>query len=433
MSDAVLTLEMTGDDPVPAFVSRLRPARFTSPGGVESVFLYDSLSRSRAKKGSAHDVLDADTTILQDMGSSLQVFNFAAYFVGADCDKSADAFYASLYEHYTPDKPGVLNHPRWGDINVMPFGEPEQSEEYISGAGISHVAITFRETRSQNKAKSTALSIGENVSNAATMSQSALERAQKGIATTKAAYAKFKAQIRKKIKSVTDVIDTIGDLSENVSTEVTAITQDIYSALDEAALPVTILSMVGNLFTTLAAVPSTAGAMAVSFFDMASDILTGYGQDIDSAVTSDDKIAIASSLQYMGSATIAASAVAALNATYQTRDEVGAIVDALVDAYAFYLVSLDAAASSSAEFVPDHDTGSLLRGIVLDAQALLIDRAFSLKVARSYTLTAPSDALTETWTHYGDLSYLSFFCQTNGIGGGEFIELPPGRKLVYYA
>jgi DNA circularisation protein N-terminus len=96
-AENILTIETTEGDAAPAFVSRLRPARFTSPSGAESVFLFDSLSRSRAKKGSAHDVLDADTTVLQDMGSSLHVFNIAAYFVGADCDKQADAFFASLY------------------------------------------------------------------------------------------------------------------------------------------------------------------------------------------------------------------------------------------------------------------------------------------------------------------------------------------------
>lgn len=438
MSDVVLTIETTGIDPVPAFVSRLRSARFTSPSGAESVFFFDSLSRSRTKKGAAHEPVDADDTILQDMGSGLQVFPIEAYFVGADCDKQADAFFLSLYERYTPDKPGTLQHPRWGDVPVIPFGTPEQSESYVSGAGISRVSVTFRETRSQAAAKSAALSLADVSANASAMAASALDRARSGIATTKAEYAKFKAQIRKKVKSITNAIDTASDLVADVSDEVDAITQDIYAALDEGAVPVTILSQIGNMLTTVAAVPSQAGAMAMALVDMAAALMDGYAQDIASSVLSDDKLSASCSLQYVGSMATASISMSALASSYETRDEVAAVVDAIVDAQSDYVDTIDAAVLASADgisqaFVPDHNTGSLLQSVTLDAQAILIDRAFSLKSARSYTIAAPSDPLTEAWTHYGDLSRLDFFCKTNGIGGGEFVELPPGRKLVYYA
>ncbi len=441
MSDTpatVLSLETTGADGVPAFVSRLRSARFTSPSGVESVFLYDSLSRTRAKKGAVHDPVDADDTILQDLGSSLQVFPIAAYFTGADCDRLADAFYASLFERYTPDAPGILNHPRWGDITVIPFGEPEQSEEYVSGAGISRVTVTFRETRSKKTAKSAALTSAEIAANAAASAESALERARRGIATTKAAYAQFSAHIRGKVKAITDVIDTISGVADDVVAEAEAITQDIYSALDEGALPVTILSQLGNLMVTVASTPIHAGAMALGYAGVLTNLITEYVHDLDAAVTADTRRTVAHSYQYVGSVATGCIARAAMAATYETRDEVAEVVDSLVDAYAAYLAQLDAAALALADgivdtFVPDHDAGSLLQAVVLDAQAALIDRAFSLKSARPYTLAAPSDPLTETWTHYGDLGRLDFFCKTNNIGGSEFVELAPGRRLVYYA
>jgi prophage DNA circulation protein len=373
------------------------------------------------------------------MGSSLQVFPMEVYFVGKNCDQEADKFFLSLYERYTPDKPGTLQHPRWGDVPVIPFGTPEQSESYVSGAGISRVSVTFRETRSKKAAKSAALSSDQNNKNLAKAAESALERAQKGIATGKAAYSKFKSQIRNKVKSITDAIDTVADLITDIEDEVTEITQDIYAAIDEAALPVTILSQIGNILTTVASVPSQSGAMATAYVELAKELMSRYSSDLAAAVTKEDKLNISDSLQYVGSVATGCIAIAALASSYETRDEVGSVIDALVDSYTEYLALLDAASASlSSEgiaeaFVPDHDTGSYLQAVVLDTQALLIDRAFSLKVARSYTLTAPSDPMTDTWVRYGDLSRLDFYCKTNGIGGGEFIELPPGRKLVYYA
>jgi hypothetical protein len=44
----------------------------------------------------------------------------------------------------------------------------------------------------------------------------------------------------------------------------------------------------------------------------------------------------------------------------------------------------------------------------------------------------PTDAMTETWTHYGDLTELGFYCGTNKITDSEFVEIPAGRELVVY-
>jgi hypothetical protein len=190
--------------------------------------------------------------------------------------------------------------------------------------------------------------------------------------------------------------------------------------------------------TTVSAIPSQAGAMALAYGEMVSDVLGQYGQDLAQAVTPEDKLAIATSLQYVGAAAASGTAIAALSGSYETRDEVAQVVDTLVAAYAEYLVQLDAASTASPDaidkaFAPDSDTGSILRGVILNTQAVLIDRAFSLRVARSYVLSAPSDAMTETWLRYGDLSRLDFFCKTNEIGGSDFDEIPAGRRLVYYA
>ena len=82
----------------PAFLSRLRAGGFTSPSGAKSFFLFDDLTRARDKRPSAHDIADSDITILQDLGSGLQVFTLSVYFVGPNCDIDADAFYDSLFE-----------------------------------------------------------------------------------------------------------------------------------------------------------------------------------------------------------------------------------------------------------------------------------------------------------------------------------------------
>jgi len=439
MSD-VLSLALPAGDSssVPAFASRLRPGRFTSPSGVESLFLFDSLSRSRAKKTAVHEVVDSDETILQDMGSGLHVFSMEIYFVGENCDQEADAFYASLYERYTPDAPGILNHPRWGDVAVIPFGSPEQNESFVdSGVGVARVTVEFRETKSQAFATGSKLSASGIADATKKIDANALERAQKMVAESKVAYAKFKASIRRKTSIVTGFVDGVSDLIGDVREEVDSLTSDLYSALDEGAMPVVILSQLGQIIQTIAAVPQTTTDIVMGYYGMAVDIIDSYGSDVANASTNEEKTNLAISYQYMGAVSTAAVALSAVNVTYETRDDVAGVLDSMTDAYGKYLAQMAAISSSLSNdittlFVPDHDVGSDLYGAIYNAQALLLDRAFSLASRRTYRLRAPSDPLTETWTHYGDLGRLDFFCRTNRIVGTEFIEIPAGRELVWY-
>lgn len=421
----------------PGFVSRLRPGRFTSPSGVESFFLFDDLSRTRAKRGAAHDVVDADTTVLQDLGSSLQVFTMSVYFTGENCDQFADLFYNSLFERYTPDSPGILNHPRWGDVPVIPFGDPEQSESFTSGAGISRVNVVFRETASLSSPQTSALSTATVAANTKAVNASALERASKMVTNTKASYAKFKNSITKKIKTVTDAIDDVSDLVSDIGDEVESITQDIYAALDEAATPVIIMAQLSELVQTVASVPQTVTGIVNAYVSMADNILNGYDNDMSNATTNEDRQNLALSLQAVGSIVAASTAIATLNVDYETRDQVGDSIDSLSDLMASYQASIDNAVavngtSASKSFSPDGDVASGLHGIIFDAQSLLINKAYALKSRRTYRLTAPSDPMTLTWTYYGNLDMLDFFCRTNKVTNNEFIELPAGRNVVVY-
>jgi len=439
MSDVVSISASDISGTLPALLSRLRPGRFTSPSGAEHSFQFDSLTRSRSKNVVAHAMPDTDDTVLQDMGSSLQVFPLDVYFIGENCDQDADAFFASLFERYTPDSPGVLHHPRWGDVTVMPFGAPEQSESFSGGGGgISRVTVEFRETRSLSATGGSKLSSAGILDDVNAIDANALDRAQSMVAMTKAQYAKFKQSIRNKVKIVTGFIDGVTDLTEDIADEVEALTQELYALIDEAASPVLILSQIGTIFSTIAQIPSQGLSMISAYVDMATDIIDSYGSDISAAATNDERTNLALSYQYTGTMALACTALASTSATYDIRDQVADAIDNLSALYTEYLAQMDAAVDSlddgiSNMFVPDHDVGSDLQGAIYDTQALLMDRAYSLAIARRYILTHPTDPLTETWTRYGDLSRLDFFCMTNKIISDEFIEIPSGREMVYYA
>lgn len=423
----------------PAFLSRLRSGRFTSPAGVESSFLFDDLTRSRDKRTSAHDIADSDITILQDLGSGLQVFNLSVYFVGPNCDLDADAFFNSLFERYTPDKPGMLNHPRWGDVPVIPFGTPGQTESFVSGCGISHITVEFRETASVSATQSRLLSSSGIIASHASAKATALDRARRIAMTGAKAYSKFKGVVRDKVNTIKSAVDGITGLSEDVRAEVESIHQGILDSLSIAATPAVVLAQVDAMIETVMSIPQDTVDLANQIAKMTREVIESFGDDSQSAHTSEDVINTGLTYQAIASACLSGSAVSATAVGYKTRDQVGAIVDSLADLANEYSATMSTMSDRIEgnilkSFDPDADLDRIMHGIVRDTTALLLDSSFSLKSRRVYVLGHPSDVLTECWTRYGSLDSdtLDFFCDTNKIVRNDFIELAPGREIVEY-
>ena len=445
MSDAVLKLPIdnTNNDgsASPAFFSRLRPGRFTSPAGVQSSFLYDNLSRSRGKKTSAHEVSDADTTIIQDSGTTLLVFPLDVYFVGENGDQEADIFFKSLTEErYTPDAPGVLNHPRWGDVPVIPFDAIEQTEAYTTGSGIFRVTVTLRETKSTSRPLSAKLS-PEYLEKASRFSLSrAIEQAEKMVTTAKAAYAKAKAVVRSKVKIITDkiitgVADGLTGLADDVRREVDASKAGILELINISAAIPEIIGATSDIVRTITSFPQDSADLFLQIVDMTNDILNDFGEDISNASTPTDSANVAYILQGIGTACVLGIANAAIMINYETRETVGKSIDDISGAYSDYLAVLQSAGNiDGSKFAVDHDTLSGLHGVVYDTITYLTNASFDLKLKRTYTLTAPSDPVTLCWKYYRDISHdtLDFFARTNKLVNYDFIEIPAGREVAIY-
>jgi hypothetical protein len=440
MSDAVLKLPIdnTNNDGFasPAFFSRLRPGRFTSPAGVQSSFLYDNLSRSRGKKTSAHEVSDADTTIIQDSGTTLLVFPLEVYFVGENGDQEADIFFKSLTEErYTPDAPGILNHPRWGDIPVIPFDAVEQVESYTAGSGIFRVTVTLRETKTVSRSTASKLSPTGLDNKYKQVNASAIEQAERMVTTAKAKYAKAKSVVTKKVKIITGVADDLTGLADDVRREVDAAKAGILELINVSAAIPQIIGAASDIVRTITSIPQDSADLFSQIVDMTNDILNDFGEDISNASTPTDSANVAYILQGIGTACVLGVANAGIMIDYETRETVGKSIDDIDGAYSNYLAVLQSAGNvDGSQFAIDHDTISGLHGAAYDTITYLTNASFDLKLKRAYTLTAPSDPVTLCWKYYRDISHdtLDFFARTNKLTNYEFIEIPAGREVAIY-
>lgn len=435
---------------VPTWVERLRPASFESPSGVISEFKIDTVSRVGGKKASNHEILNEDFAIPQDQGNRAIAYPIEAYFTGENGDILADNFFITLRESYSIENPGILHHPRWGDIAVMPF-EFQQSENLVSEGGVFRVTVDFRPIPLTNFPTPDAVNESEVVSDVNDL-EVAIDEANIGlIAATAAAYENMASRIRSVVNIVKNTIGDVATRVQSIQDEFDQIQADIDAALSVGTDILQVMSQVNRLIRLPAQIQDSTLSKINSFGVMAqgiSDSFQGYFTS-----TSNDQDKINNAIMYQAFTAIASGATAesAMFTDFETRDAVGVAIDGIANTETLanegtieiYQTVVDNSPSGivSDQFAPDHDSASQLGILFARSIALLLVRSFDLKAKQIIFLSGPSDPITLTWKYYqeriqkGDFTFesaLSFFILTNNLQDQEIIEIPSGKEVIAY-
>ena len=125
-----------------AWEDRLREAAYTSPRGRRIEFLFDELTVNRTRNNRSHQFPGKKGTLVQDSGSSGRQLRVRAYFSGTDHDMDATRYEEALAETGT----GRLEHPTHGRIDVIPTGRIRRVNDLVGAANLSQVTVDFHET-----------------------------------------------------------------------------------------------------------------------------------------------------------------------------------------------------------------------------------------------------------------------------------------------
>jgi prophage DNA circulation protein len=120
---------------------RILEAKYTSPGGGEAVFEYETVSRETELKTGVFTFPGVDGAHVQHQGMGARSFPLSCIFSGAACMDEADAFETMLIETGV----GELRHP-YGTIKVTPTGNIKREDDLVGGINQSTVTVTFTET-----------------------------------------------------------------------------------------------------------------------------------------------------------------------------------------------------------------------------------------------------------------------------------------------
>ncbi len=424
--------------PVPEWVDRLRDASFVSPSGVESFFKLDTLTRIGGKKASNHEILNKNEAIPQDQGNRAIEYPVEAYFTDGNGDTEANAFFFFLCEEYTKENPGILKHPIWGDIRVMPF-EWQQVHQLVNQAGIFRVPTTFRPVPLSSFPTVPGLDQSQIVANIDDL-ESVVEDANSLIDVDLAGlYSEFSAKVRDVTKVVSDSVEEIADTVDDVSDTFRLIKEDIDKAISVGASAVAIMSQVNNLIRLPGQIITSSIAKVESYATMASDIATSFVGFFNPDADRQGQKNQAIMFQSLSSVVSAATSEAALFTDFETRDAAGEALDfinatALLSEQETSVINQTLSDGIDSSFAPDHNTGLLLGQITGETNSILIDRSFDLKAKQTIVLQAPDDPVNLTWKYYRstEISDIEFFIRTNNLQDNNIMEISPGTEIIVY-
>ena len=440
--------------------TRLREFAYTPAGGARQVFKCHQLNRDIPLRGTAHEFPGVDEAYVQRTGYGSRKYPLRCYFSGANHDVAATRFEEAVL------MPGVgtLEHARFGPLRVVAFGDVGRREDLVQEANQTVIEVTFWTTLEAIYPTADANPQNEIAAAIAAFNLAGASQFENAVnLSSEARRAAEKATIRSMLKGVGLALDGVSSSVASVRRSFAEIEETVNLGMDVLiGKPLVLAQQISNLIQ--------APARALTGIESRLD---GYGLMLDNIIGSD---AGNPSNRIGGSAVTLASRRSRIANDWHTAD----------------LFALNAVAASVlvVSAYPVDDSGRTVRSPIFtsrpqavaaaasidqmmtlvvewrDAQLLtiaalpvigvdqtdggesyqtlrqasslavgsLIEQSFNLVPERSITLGRPRTIIDVCAQVYGAVdSRLDLLISTNDLSGDDILELPAGRKILYYA
>ena len=403
------------------WTTRLREAAYTSPSGTRLTFAYDDVGRSVTAKGSVFEFIDADGSYVQDLGRSGRRYPMRIFIAGADYDLVAQQWDTALNERGQ----GTLEHPMYGPVLVVPFGEIRRRDDLVSAAGQAVFEFDFLETNSLIYPAPVA-----DVQGVISEQLQAADDAQaaqfgsaflEGVATT---LADLRSRYNRALGTVSATLAPVVATVETAQRAFDQIQSSINRGIDVLiGQPLTLAYQTLQLIKTPARIAGQVTARLDAYQSLAQSF-TSRTPVNRTALYNEDLFA---------QATTTAMAQAAVNTAFTRRP------DAVLAAEQV-LAQMDQLAQwrdEAFEVLGEVDDGAAWQAtqeLLATVAGALVDQSFDLAAKRAIVLTRPRTIIDVCFEVYGSVDdMLDQFLLDNDFSGDELIEIPRGREVVFYA
>jgi prophage DNA circulation protein len=418
------------------WLDRIAQAAYTSPGGTRMSFGYTDVSVEVDKRTAAFEFPGVDGAYIQDNGHGERRFPMTCIFSGPNCDVEAKAFSDLLLER----GPGRLDHPLYGRHDVVPFGTVTRRDDLVSAANQTILEVVFWSTLGAVY-PSSRVSPKFEVSEAVRLAKPALSGgfARAMNLSTEARRANARLTVQDGLRNIQSALRAAANATESVSREFRDLQAQINFGIDVLiGQPLLLAEQLLNL-TTL---PARALAGIVSRLEGYRDLL--------------DRM-IGSSSSSPGDTATLERIVVRLSNDFHTADLIasgallGSVSSVLENTFTAKPAALEAAEAILAQAgsatawrdgryddLEQIDTGEGYQAVqetVALAVGYLVEISFTLVPERAIVLDRPRGLVELCGQLYQSVAdeRLDFLINTNRLTGSEILELPRGRRVVYYA
>lgn len=409
---------------------RIREAVYQSPSGLRISFSYEDVRMSFDKKTTAFNFPDANGTYVQDTGHTGDRHPMRLFFWGANHDLEADYFISLLKE----SGQGVLEHPFYGKIDVVPFGQISRRDDLKTAANQTIFDVQFWQTTgliypsSQSDPASDVLRSVDEFNDAQAAEFSELTELDNTFE---------RSSLRNNYQSLLDNAEiglrSVAETQSNVEDQFNAINDSINRGIDVLISdPLTLAFQTTQLLQAPARALTNVRARLSAYGDLANSIISGDGAVVTAGNDSRNSNAFQTrnlfSLSY-----VTGSIISVVNNEFTTKPEALEAAETILNQFSDVIAWRDANYNSLNQI----DSGAAyqqLQEAVAIAAGFLVEISFTLKqesrikLSRSRTII---DLVAELYD--GDIDeQLDFFIASNNLSGSEILELPKGREIVYY-
>lgn len=413
-----------------AWDDRIREGAYTPPvSKTRLTFDFENVSKTVEKKTAAFEFPDVNGTFIQDNGHSGRRYPLRIFFTGDDHDLEAKSFEDALLETGT----GKLEHPFYGTVNVVPFGEIKTRDDLKTAANQTIMEVTFWDTIGliyptvqQDPAADVLNAVDEyNVAVAnefeeVTDLDSAVEQAT------------FKNTYQALLNSAQSSLQAIADAQENVQSQFNAIVDSINQSIDVlVSTPLTLAFQTVQMIQSPARALVSIEARLSAYSDLANSLITGDGAVVSPSLDSSSSNDFHTNDLYV-STYVTGSVVSVLNNQFATKTEALQAAELILQ----QLTDVTNWRDDNFESLGEIDTGAsyqkLQEAVALTA-GFLVEISFSLKQERRIVLTRNRTIIDLAAELYGSVDdQLDFLISSNNLSGSEILEVPKGREIVFY-
>ena len=406
---------------------RIRSAQYDAPSGSTHPFDFEDVSRSQDFKNSAFEYPDGEGTYVQSLGSTGRRYPIQAIFWGDDYDLAATAFEQALAERGA----GLLTHPIYGQIDVVPVGSVDRTDRLKSGANQAVVAVTFYETTGVVYPDGVANPADAIVASVAAFNDASAADFADGLnVATVSEGVTFANQFKNFIATVDGALSEVAEQQADVFSQYDAVKASIDTGIDVlVGKPLTLAFQAQRLSQLPAQVAGGAAARLDAYGNLARSL-----SGAPTASRGLDNLALNAFKggEVNATAAVAAMALSIVTSEFETQNDALSAADDVLSAFDAVVAWRDANYPALG-IIDTGDGYQRLQDAVATAAGFAVDLSFSLKREQRLTLTRSRSIIDLVAELYGSVDdRLDFFINSNSLTGDEILEIPAGRTVVYY-